>query len=94
MLLYRKMRHHAHNFALEKTNIVFMDPITDLKHINAPEGVSLLMEHLWLRHRRGFKQRPNNIFIVDLPPLTEEEKQQLNSLSSDYSPEELYGAWI
>ncbi|MBD5350756.1 MAG: hypothetical protein HDR89_07755 [Bacteroides sp.] len=75
-----------------------MDPITDLKHINAPEGVSLLMEHLWLRHRRRFKQRPNNIFIVDLPPLTEEEKQQLNSSSSacpqDYSPEELYGAWI
>ena len=70
-----------------------------MKTINSPEGVSLLMENLWLRHKAGMKQRPNNIFMVELPPPSEEElaearqKTQENTRQED-EPEELYGAWI
>ena len=31
------------------------------------------MENLWLRHKAGMKQRPSNIYMVELPPPTEEE---------------------
>ena len=57
------------------------------------------MENLWLRHKTGMKQRPCNVFMVELPPLTEEElaetrqKTQDDSRSDD-EPEDLYGAWI
>ena len=57
------------------------------------------MENLWLRHIAGMKQRPCNVYMVELPPSTEEElkearlKTQENSRSDD-EPEELYGAWI
>ena len=57
------------------------------------------MENLWLRHIAGMKQRPCNVYMVELPPSTEEElkearlKTQDNSRSDD-EPEELYGAWI
>lgn len=70
-----------------------------MKTIHSPEGVSLLMENLWLRHKAGMKQRPDNIFMVELPPLSEEElaearqKTQENTRQED-EPEELYGAWI
>lgn len=70
-----------------------------MKTIHSPEGVSLLMENLWLRHKAGMKQRPNNVYMVELPPPTEEEladarrKTKENSHSDD-DPEELYGAWI
>lgn len=29
-----------------------------MKSIQSPEGVSILMENLWLRHKAGMKQRP------------------------------------
>lgn len=70
-----------------------------MKTIHSPEGVSLLMENLWLRHKAGMKQRPNNVYMVELPPPTEEEladarrKTKENSHPDD-DPEELYGAWI
>ncbi len=70
-----------------------------MKTIHSPEGVSLLMENLWLRHKAGMKQRPNNVYMVELPPPTEEEladarcKAKENS-RPDGDPEELYGAWI
>ncbi len=44
------------------------------KHINSPEGVTALMESMWLRHQLGMPQHPNNVFYVELPPLTDEEK--------------------
>lgn len=44
------------------------------KRISSPEGVSKLMEDMWWRHKAGQKQPENNMFLVDLPPLTEEEK--------------------
>lgn len=71
----------------------------DLQSIKSPEGVALLMENLWLRHKAGMIQRPCNVFMVELPPPTEAElaearqKAQKNALH-DYEPEELYGAWI
>ena len=44
-----------------------------MKTIQSPEGVSLLMENLWLRHKAGMKQRPSNVYMVELPLPTEEE---------------------
>ena len=70
-----------------------------MKTIHSPEGVSLLMENIWLRHKAGMKQRQSNIYMVELPPPTEEElaearqKMQENARLND-DPEELYGAWI
>lgn len=70
-----------------------------MKTIHSPEGVSLLMENLWLRHKSGMKQCPSSVYMVELPPPTEEElaearqKMQENARLND-EPEELYGAWI
>lgn len=44
-----------------------------MKTIHSPEGVSLLMENLWLRHKAGMKHRPSNVYMVELPQPTEEE---------------------
>ena len=49
------------------------------QHIKTPEGVSMLMENLWLRHKAGLKRPGNNVFWVDLPPLTEEEKAEIEA---------------
>ena len=67
--------------------------------IHSPEGVSLLMENLWLRHKAGIKQRPNNVYMVELPPPSEEELAEARRITKencrpDDEPEELYGAWI
>lgn len=73
--------------------------LNDMKTIQSPDGVALLMENLWLRHKAGMKQRPCNVFMVELPPPTEEDlakarqKTQDNACPDD-DPEELYGAWI
>ena len=73
-----------------------------METIKSPDEVSLLMENMWLRHKAGMKQRPNNKYMVELPPPTEEElaeirrqrcKTNKNSIL-DYDPEDLYGAWI
>ncbi len=70
-----------------------------MKSIQSPKGVALLMENLWLRHKTGMKQRRCNVYMVELPPPTEEElakarnKTQENAPQDD-KPEELYGAWI
>ena len=70
-----------------------------MKTIQSPDGVALLMENLWLRHKAGMKQRHCNVYMVELPPPTEEElaearqKTQENARPDD-EPEELYGAWI
>ena len=68
------------------------------KTIKSPEGVSLLMENMWLRHRAGMQQRPCNVFMVELPPLTEEDKAALRSekqeKSIDEDSEEFYCAFI
>ncbi len=62
------------------------------KTIKSPEGVSLLMENMWL------SQRPSNLFTVELPSLTEEEKAALRSENKDKLidevSEELYSAFI
>ena len=55
------------------------------------------MENLWLRHKAGMKQRPSNVYMVELPPPTEEvlagarQKTQENPRLDD-EPEDLYGA--
>lgn len=70
-----------------------------MKTIQSPDGLTLLMENLWLRHKAGMKQRPSNIYMVELPPPTEEElteaRRDANEDSRpDDDPEQLYGAWI
>lgn len=70
----------------------------DSQSIKSPEGVALLMENLWLRHRAGMKQRANNVFMVELPPLTKEEKSSIShSIIDDVVAEDdenFYGGWI
>lgn len=68
-----------------------------MKTIQSPDGLTLLMENLWLRHKAGMKQRPSNIYMVELPPPTEEElteaRRDANEDSRpDDDPEQLYGA--
>lgn len=70
-----------------------------MKSIQSPEGVSLLMENLWLRHKARIPQRSGNVFMVELPPPTKEElaearRQAQENVRPDDEPEELYGAWI
>lgn len=47
----------------------------------------------------GMQQRPDNIFMVELPPSTEDELAEARRKAQeitdpDDEPEELYGAWI
>ena len=68
-----------------------------MKTIQSPDGLTLLMENLWLRHKAGMKQRPSNIYMVELPPPTEEAlteaRRDANEDSRpDDDPEQLYGA--
>ena len=68
-----------------------------MKTIQSPDGLTLLMENLWLRHKAGMKQRPSNIYMIELPPPTEEElteaRRDANEDSRpDDDPEQLYGA--
>ena len=73
------------------------------QRIKTPEGVSKLMEELCLRHKAGLEQPENNVFWVDFPPLTEEEKAEIeaeekaklaNAKEKDDKSDDLYGAWI
>lgn len=70
-----------------------------MKTIQSPDGVALLMENLWLCHKAGMTQRPCNVFMVELPPPTNEELAEARQKTQDNvwpddNPEELYGAWI
>lgn len=47
--------------------------------IQSPEGVRLLMENIWLRHKAGLGQKPDNVFFVELPPPTTEEIEEARS---------------
>lgn len=63
--------------------------------IKSPEGVALLMENLWFRHRAGMKQRPNNVFMVGLPPLTEDELWMARKTDLlYYNQKELFGGFV
>lgn len=55
-----------------------MDELTD-KHLDSPDGIGMLMESLWLLHQLNMPQRKNNVFIIDLSPLTEKEKAQIKA---------------
>ena len=68
-----------------------------MKTIQSPDGLTLLMENLWLRHKAGMKQRPSNIYMVELPPptgeeLTEARRDANEDSRPDDDPEQLYGA--
>lgn len=71
--------------------------------IKSPEGVSKLMEDLWINHKAGNKAPQNNVFWVELPPLSEAEKASIKAnkeaelkeaKDKDDKHEDLYGEWI
>lgn len=67
----------------------------DAPSIKSPDGVALLMENLWLRHKAGLKQRPCNVYLMELPPPTEEElREARKSDMSEYGQEELFGGFV
>ncbi len=55
------MRHLWFNFAPIK-EIIIMKTIKS-KTLQSPEGVALLMENMWLRHKVGMKKRSDNVFF-------------------------------
>ena len=55
-----------------------MEEITN-KHLDYPDEVVMLVESMWLRHLLDIPQRGNNVFIVDLPPLSDAEKRKYRS---------------
>ncbi len=66
-----------------------------MKSIQSPDGVALLMENLWLRHKAGLKQRPCNVYLVELPPPTDEElREARKSDMPEYGQEELFGGFV
>ena len=56
---------------------------TEKNTIKSPEEVFKLMEDLWLNHKAGNKSPKNNIFWVELPPLSEEEKESIRAKKED-----------
>lgn len=67
----------------------------DAPSIKPPDGVALLMENLCLRHKAGLKQRPCNVYLVELPPPTEEElRETRKSDMSEYGQEVLFGGFV
>ena len=54
-----------------------------MKTIQSPDGVALVMENLCLRHKAGMKQRPCNVFMVELPPLTDKELAEARQKTQD-----------
>lgn len=50
------------------------------QRISSSEGISKLVVDLWIRHKAGLKQPGNNVFWVDFPPLTEEEKAEIEGI--------------
>lgn len=67
-----------------------------MKHnrtVQSPNGVEKLMHEIWLRHKTGLQHTHGNMFMVELPPLTEEEKtgnrEQTNTDIPKYSQKDL-----
>ena len=68
-----------------------------MQTVHSPAGIKLLMEDLWLRHRNGIGRHADNIFMVELPPLTRQEQLTHDEadLTTEFdSDDDLYGAWI
>lgn len=53
------------------------------------------MGNLWLRHKAGLKQRPCNVYLVELSPPTDEElREARKSDMPEYGQEELFGGFV
>ena len=67
----------------------------DVQSIKSQDGVALLLENLWLRHKAGVKQRPCNVYMFELPPPVEEElREARKSAVAEYEHEELFGGFV
>lgn len=55
--------------------------------LQSPEGISALMHELWESYRKGTLNRSGRgqAYIVDLPPLTDEERRRLSPVASLYA---------
>ena len=49
----------------------------EAKKISSPEGVVALMRDLWNQHQHGEKPSHCQVYMVDLPPVSEEEKRNM-----------------
>ena len=56
---------------------------TEKNTIKTPEEVRKLMEDLWLNHKAGNKIPKNNVFWIQLPPLTKEDKTSIKTTKED-----------
>lgn len=56
-----------------------------MKRIQTPEGVVALMLELCEKHQRGKTLDRDNVFFVDLPPLSDEERKKLNPVDTLYA---------
>lgn len=70
-----------------------------MKTIKSPDGVNMLLENMWLRHKAGLRQLENNIFMIELPPPTEEELAKARGdvhteIFNEEDPDEFFGGWI
>lgn len=84
--MYRHLIHRHFNFAEYYGAAIFnrrdndknIIKMTDNNNrISSPEGVSALMRELWECHTRGEKAAANNVYFVDLPEPTAEEREQM-----------------
>lgn len=53
-----------------------------MKRIQTPEGVAALMWELREKHQQGETLDRGNVFLVDLPPLSDEERKKLNPVDT------------
>ncbi len=67
-----------------------------MKTLQSPGDIDLLMKVVYSRHQAGMKRIGGNIFMVGLPPLTEEEIAKLNRNKKKYDEDQevLFGGWI
>lgn len=53
--------------------------------IQAPKGVAALMRELWEKYQHGETLNSGNVFFVDLPTVSEEERKKLNPVDILYA---------
>lgn len=54
-----------------------------MKKIQSPEGVAMLLENIWLRHKTDIKQSSQNVYMVELPPLRKNEREECRNKTLD-----------
>ena len=58
------------SYSNEKLLQLVKNKTEKIPKIQSPDEVKKLMEDLWLNHKAGNKTLNNNVFMVQLPPIT------------------------